>query len=184
MPHAATLPQLLHTFFHDWLIAQRNTSRHTVLAYRDTWRLLLRFVAARLQRPVAHLELAHLTATEVLAFLTYLEQERHVSIATRNCRLAALRSFFAFVADREPLAAAQCAAVLRIPTKRSPRREVCYLDVGRVPIFPVRLRAAPGVKWPYVSTGSTALPCSTSARARWPRHWRDTRICSALSSAG
>jgi site-specific recombinase XerD len=132
MPHAATLPQLLHTFFHDWLIAQRNTSRHTVLAYRDTWRLLLRFVAARLQRPVAHLELAHLTATEVLAFLTYLEQERHVSIATRNCRLAALRSFFAFVADREPLAAAQCAAVLRIPTKRSPRREVCYLDVEEV----------------------------------------------------
>ena len=55
---------------------------------------------------------------------------------------------------------------------------------GRVPIFPVRLRAAPGVKWPYVSTGSTALPCNTSARARWPRHWRDTRICSALSSAG
>jgi DNA topoisomerase-3 len=56
--------------------------------------------------------------------------------------------------------------------------------LGRVLIFPVRLLAAPGVKWPYVSTGSTALPCNTSARARWPRHWRDTRICSALSSAG
>src|SRR5262249_13271362 len=55
---------------------------------------------------------------------------------------------------------------------------------GRVPIFPVRLRAKPGVKWPYVSTGSTAPPCSTSARARWPRHWHDTRKCSLLSSAG
>ena len=30
--------------------------------------------------------------------------------------------------------------------------------------FPVRLLAEPGGKWPYVSTGSTAPPCSTSAR--------------------
>ncbi len=124
--------QLLHTFFHDWLIRQRGTSRHTVRAYRDTWRLFLRFVAARAQRPGAYLEFTHLTATDVLAFLEYLEHERHVTIATRNCRLAALRSFFAFVADREPLAMAQCAAVLRIPTKRGPHREVCYLDVEEV----------------------------------------------------
>jgi integrase/recombinase XerC len=46
--------------------------------------------------------------------------------------LAALRSFFAFVVDREPLAASQCAAVLRIPTKRSPRREVSYLHTAEV----------------------------------------------------
>ena len=132
MPLTTAFPQLLHTFFHDWLIAQRNTSRHTVLAYRHTWRLFLQFVAAGAHRPVAHLELAHLTATEALACLAYLEQERHVTIATRNCRLAALRSFFAFVAAREPLAVAQCAAVLRIPTKRSPRRDVGYPDVEEV----------------------------------------------------
>ena len=132
MPLTTAFPQLLHTFFHDWLIVQRNTSHHTVLAYRDTWRLFLRFVAQRHQRPVVRLQLDHLTATEVLAFLDHLEQARQVTIATRNCRLAALRSFFAFVADREPLAASQCAAVLRIPTKRSPRREVSYLDTAEV----------------------------------------------------
>jgi len=42
---------------------------------------------------------------EVLAFLDHIEHERHGTVATRNCRLAALRSFFAFVADHEPLAA-------------------------------------------------------------------------------
>jgi site-specific recombinase XerD len=124
--------QLLHTYFHDWLITQRGASRHTILAYRDTWRLFLRFVAARTQQPVARLALSHLTAAEVLAFLAYLEQDRQVTITTRNGRLAALRSFFTFVADREPLAIAQCAAVLRIPTKRGPRRDVCYLDVNEV----------------------------------------------------
>jgi integrase/recombinase XerC len=43
-------------------------------------------------------------------------------------RFAALHSFFRFVADREPLAAAQCAEVLRIPTKQAPKPEVSDLN--------------------------------------------------------
>lgn len=125
-------PQLLHAFFHDWLVQQRNTSHHTVLSYRDSWRLFLRFVAARKRKPVAQLDLTELTAAEVLAFLQHTEQERKASIGTRNCRLAALRSFFAFVVDREPLASAQCAEVLHIPTKRAPQRALCYLEENEI----------------------------------------------------
>ena len=125
-------PQLLHAFFHDWLVQQRNASHHTVLSYRDSWRLFLRFVAARTNKSVAQISLTDLTATEVLTFLQHTEQKRHSSIGTRNCRLAALRSFFGFVADREPLASAQCAEVLRIPTKKAPERAMCSLDEDEV----------------------------------------------------
>ena len=111
----------LHAFFHEWLAEQRNCSRHTVLSYRDTWRMFLRFVAERRHRSVSALTLAELTADEVLAFLKHVETERRTSIGTRNCRLAAIRSFFRFVADHEPLAAMQCAAVLRIPIKKGPK---------------------------------------------------------------
>lgn len=121
-------PQLLHTFFHEWLAQQRNVSHHTVMSYRDSWRLFLRFAAAQKTKPVAKLTLSDLTEAEVLAFLQHLEQARKSSIGTRNCRLSALHSFFSFVANREPLAAAQCAAVLRIPTKQAPRPEVHDLD--------------------------------------------------------
>ena len=121
-------PQLLHAFFHEWLVQQRNVSHHTVLSYRDSWRLFLRFVAARTTKSVAKLGLTDLTAVEVLAFLQHTEQERKASIGTRNCRLAALRSFFRFVADREPLALAHCAEVLRIPTKQAPEPEICSLN--------------------------------------------------------
>ena len=100
-------PQLMHAFFHDWLVQQRNVSHHTVLSYRDSWRLFLRFVAAQKTRSVSNLGMDDLTAVEVLAFLKDVEQVRKSSIGTRNCRLAALHSFFQFVADREPLAAAQ-----------------------------------------------------------------------------
>ena len=127
-----SLAKLLHAFFHDWLVQQRNASHRTVLAYRDAWRCLLRFAAKHQQRPVTSLRLEHLTATEILAFLKNLEQENKASIRTRNCRLAALRSFFSFVAAHEPLAAQQCAEVRGIPFKRAPRRAICYLESAEV----------------------------------------------------
>ena len=95
-----SFPVLLHAFFHDWLGEQRNLSRHTVLSYRDTWRLFLRFASERHHRPIVDLSLPDLNATIVLAFLQHLEEERKSSIGTRNCRLGALHSFFRFLADR------------------------------------------------------------------------------------
>lgn len=128
MPVTSTFPHLLHAFFHDWLAGQRNISRHTMMSYRDTWRLFLNFAAKHQKCSVEKLAVEQLTAAEVLAFLLYCEQERAVSLGTRNCRLAALRSFFSYVAGREPQLVAQCGEVLRIPTKRMPQRAVCYLE--------------------------------------------------------
>jgi site-specific recombinase XerD len=127
-----TLPRLLHSFFHEWLVEQRNASHRTVLAYRDAWRLFLRFVAQRRNKPVAGLSLDHLTGPEVLAFLQHVEQERRASVNTRNCRLAALRSFFSFVAEHEPRVALQCAEVLRVPFKKTSRRATRYLESAEV----------------------------------------------------
>jgi site-specific recombinase XerD len=126
------LPYWLHGFFHEWLGQQRNCSRHTILSYRDTWRLYLRYVATRLDKSVSALALADLNGDQVLAFLRHIETERHDTIGTRNCRLAAIRSFYRFVADGEPLAAAQCAAVLRIPMKKTVRAAVEYLESEEV----------------------------------------------------
>lgn len=125
-------PRLLHAFFYEWMVQQRNASVHTIRSYRDTWRLFLRFVARRRKRTVAQLTLADLNACEVKAFLQYTETERRDTIGTRNCRLSALRSFFSFVADREPTAIAQCREILHIPTKRAPIHAPCYLELEEV----------------------------------------------------
>ncbi len=149
---AAMLDYWLHAFFHEWLAQQRNLSHHTVMSYRDTWRLFLRFIAERRRRSVSDLAIEELTANEVLAFLRYSEEERKVTIGTRNCRLAALRSFFRFVGDREPLVLSQCAEVLRIPTKKAPTSEVHYLDVDESHCDLAAARS--------VHTGGAARPCS------------------------
>lgn len=126
------LPRLLQMFFTEWMVQQQNASMHTVRSYRDTWRLFLRFVAARRGKPVVRLALSELTATEVITFLQHLEDERGDTIGTRNCRLSALRSFFSFVATREPEMLAQCAEILQVPTKKAPIRAPNYLEPEEV----------------------------------------------------
>ena len=128
----SSLASLLHAFFHEWMGKQRNLSRHTVCSYRDTWKLFLQFAAKRKRREIAKLSLVDLQASEVLAFLEYLEKDRKVSVGTRNCRLAAIHSFFAFVARREPLAIAQCTEIARIPIKKNSRPAMCYMDAEEI----------------------------------------------------
>lgn len=123
---------LLRAFFYEWLVEQRNASVHTVRSYRDAWRLFLRFVAQRTGKKVPMITLADLTAGKVIAFLGHAEHERGGTVGTRNCRLAAIRSFFNFVATRDPGSIAQCVEILNIPIKRGPVSEPCYLDPAEV----------------------------------------------------
>jgi integrase/recombinase XerD len=87
------LCDLLIRFFSEHLRQQRRVSRHTLLAYRDTFRLLLRFLKQRYRIPPATLPLSGLNAERVLGFLAHLEEKRSNSVRTRNVRLAAIRSF-------------------------------------------------------------------------------------------
>lgn len=125
-------PNLMRAFFYEWLVEQRNASVHTIRSYRDTWRLFLRFVAERAEKAIAKVTLADLTASEVAAFLKHAEHDRSCTVGTRNCRLAAIRSFFNFVATKDPASIAQCAEVLHIPVKRAPVSEPSYLDTAEV----------------------------------------------------
>jgi site-specific recombinase XerD len=127
-----SLAFLLHAFFHEWMGQQKNLSRHTIYSYRDTWKLFLRFAAERKRHAIDQLSLGDLQSSEVLAFLDHLEKERKVSIGTRNCRLAAIHSFFTFVAHREPLAIAQCAEIAGIPVKKRSQPAMCYMDADEI----------------------------------------------------
>jgi site-specific recombinase XerD len=122
-----SLPRLLQDFFRVHLVARRNLSQHTVRAYRDTLVLLLRFAAARTGHSVTALELTCLDPPTVFAFLEHLEVTRSNGIRTRNARLAAIHSFFRYVAAEEPAAAALCQAILGIPFKRGTQSAVTCL---------------------------------------------------------
>lgn len=126
------VPGLLRGFFEDYLAAQRDVSQNTIYAYRDACKLFLRFAARHRGRQVIRLQLADLGADTVLAFLTYLESDRHNSAATRNCRLVAIHRFFAYVADQDPRHAELCRRVLDIPLKKTTSNSMTYLNQDEV----------------------------------------------------
>ena len=123
----STLPTLLHSFFTDRLIRQRQASPHTIGAYRDTIKLLLGFAARTLGRQPADLDLPDLDAPMIGTFLTHLETDRGNSVSTRNARLAAIRALFRHAALHAPEHAALIERVLAIPPKRCDRAIVGYL---------------------------------------------------------
>jgi integrase/recombinase XerD len=123
----SALAPILQGFFTDRLIRQRQASDHTITAYRNTIRLLLRFAWQQTGRQPAQLTLDDLDAPLIGAFLHHLETGRGNSVTTRNARLAAIHSLFRYAALQAPDHAALIQRVLAIPTKRTDRTVVCYL---------------------------------------------------------
>ncbi len=121
------LAPTLQAFFTDRLLGQRGASGHTIAGYRDTWRLLLSFAAQHTGKNPCQLDIADLDAPLIAAFLDHLEQDRGNSPRTRNNRLAAIRSLFAWAALRHPEHAATIQRVLAITPKRCQRNLLTYL---------------------------------------------------------
>jgi site-specific recombinase XerD len=121
------LAPIMQGFFTERL-AQRRASEHTVAAYRDTFRLLLRYAQQQLGRPPSALDLADIGTDLVGGFLDHLEVNRNNSITTRNARLAAIHSLFNYAALHCPEHALLIQRVLAIPQKRADSTDVCFLS--------------------------------------------------------
>lgn len=126
------LAPALQAFFTERLITQRNASPQTIAAYRDTFRLLLRFAHDQTGKQPFQLDIDDLDAPLIGAFLNHLEQARGNSPRTRNARLGAIHSFYRFAALEHPEHANTIARVMAIPTKRYENSIVSYLDLDEI----------------------------------------------------
>lgn len=124
----STFPALLQCFFTDRLCTQMEASPNTIAGYRDTFRLLLRFASEQRGKAPTKLRIEDLDVALVGDFLLHVETARRNSARSRNTRLAAIRSFFRFVAMNEPAHMLQCQRILAMPSKRYVRRTVSFLD--------------------------------------------------------
>jgi integrase/recombinase XerD len=127
-------------FLLEHVVAERNLARNTQHSYRDALSLLIPFVAKKQKKPVDRLGVIDLSADLVRCFLTDLEASRHCSIATRNRRLAAIRSLASFVGERSPAHIEWCGQICSIPFKKTGVAVVPYLEKPEMDA----LLAAPG----------------------------------------
>ena len=146
-------------FFTERLRQQRHASDETVRAYRDTWKLLVGFAAARTGKQPSSLDIDDFNSDLIAAFLDHLEHDRHNSVRTRNARLSAIHSLFRFAASRHPEHAATISRVLAMPSKRFERRP------GHLPHHRARSTPCSPHRTPQPGPdGGTGLSCCS-----WPK---------------
>ena len=118
----------MFAFFEDHLKVQKGLRPGSIRSYRDTIKLLLIHVATLCSRPVTRLTLKDLAFERVLDFLRTIEEKRGNQPRTRNQRLAALRTFYRYLAVHHPEMLAEAQRVEAIPTKRVQASKTVYLE--------------------------------------------------------
>lgn len=108
----------LQTYFTVFAHAQRDLAASTISAYRDTWRMLIKYLADTTRTRAEHIDFNTVDAEHVSAFLDYLENERGNTVSTRNSRLCAIRAVLSYAVANHPEHAATITRVLAIPPKR------------------------------------------------------------------
>jgi integrase/recombinase XerD len=122
------LGQVVFACFEDPLKVQKGLRPGSIRSYRDTLKLFLIHVASLCRRPVTRLALSDLASERVLDFLRMIEEKRRNQAHTRNQRLAALRTFYRYLAVHYPEMLAEAQRVEAIPTKRVQAHRTVYLE--------------------------------------------------------
>ncbi|MGA2928934.1 MAG: site-specific integrase [Solirubrobacteraceae bacterium] len=110
----------LTRFFTDHLAGERAASPMTVTSYRDAIKLLLTYFKEVERISPEKLRLADIDRPRVLRFLDWLQTERCCSEATRNQRLAVIKSFCRYTAVEQPDHLDQITQILAIRQKNTP----------------------------------------------------------------
>jgi hypothetical protein len=131
MQDKRALAPWIKRFLLEYLPADRNFARNTQHSYRDALRLFVIFASATLPKKPDELLVEDLAADLLRRFLCHIEERRKCSVATRNQRLAALRTLAAFIGERSPEHLSWCAQIPSIPFKKSGQRPVGYLEKAR-----------------------------------------------------
>ena len=122
----------LTQFLTVYLPGHLGSKKNTLLSYRDSFSLLLKYCRDVENYAPEKLMITQIDRELVLRFLKWLEEERHCKITTRNQRLAAIHSFFSFLMVEAPQYIEQCQKVLNIPMKKADKPPLMYLPLDAV----------------------------------------------------
>ena len=123
-----TLGTLVMKFFHKYLADERGVSSNTINSYSDCVRLLLDYSSKHLGVSADKMRFDAISDQIILDFLDHIEAERKNMASTRNQRLAAIKTFFRFLARHEPTMLATCERVCAIRAKNVPHKVMETLD--------------------------------------------------------
>lgn len=128
--------QLMGVFLRRFLLEElrrdRDLSANTQRSYRDTFRILMRFLKSEHGLDPDVVAVEQVDAEKVRAFLVYLETMKACGASTLNQRLAAIRSLFRFIGEQEPALISQVTSIRRIHFRRVAPPIVTYLEQAEI----------------------------------------------------
>ena len=124
----------LHKFLTEYLPDEKGCSANTIDSYRYSFILFLKFLDSSGLK-ADRFVISDLTYEIVVAFLNHLEKDRHVSVKTRNARLAAIISFIRFLSLEYPDYLDTYNKILSIHFKKTQQHTVPHLDVEEIKLL-------------------------------------------------
>lgn len=118
--------KLVQNFLTNYIIGECNYSMNTKSSYSTTFYLLLEFMDKEKNIKPNKIEIEFITKEVIIQFLNWLETNRHVSIITRNQRLACIKSFYKYVLSNELDLFNNCSSILSIKNKKVPSKMISY----------------------------------------------------------
>lgn len=126
------LAKYLSRYLQQYLPGIRGFSQNTIASKRDSFILLFRFLKEEKNYSPDDVDIPTLTKETVLNFLDWLEFARSCSVATRNLRLSAIKSFFSYLQTETPDYLFQCQQIIAIPRKKTSVQELRYLSLDGI----------------------------------------------------
>ena len=116
-----------YEFLEVYLPKQCGRSPHTVESYRDALSLFRRYIVETIGISIGKFTFAECTRECILGFMNYLSELKSKA-STRNQRLAALRSYLMFAADKDISLQSIELEVKRVPDCKVPKTEKTVLQ--------------------------------------------------------
>ena len=128
MPNTDLLSPWVRRFLLEHLVAERNLAHNTQKSYRDALLQFLPFVARAAHRRIERLLVEDVSPARTRSFLRDLEKTHGCGVATRNQRLAAIRSLARFIGQHGPEHLEWVGQIQSIASKKVARPLVGYLE--------------------------------------------------------
>lgn len=118
---------MTYEFLDIYMVKQVGRSPDTIKSYRDALTLFRRYVLNKLNISITKFTFAQCTRNCIFGFLEYLEAQGNKP-GTRNQRLAALKSYLWFAADKDVTLQSIALEVSRVPQCKNPATEEYLLS--------------------------------------------------------
>jgi site-specific recombinase XerD len=125
----------LSGFLSKYLPGEVNASPNTILAYKDTFVQFITFMKEQKKIDAQKITLEKITKEAVIDFLAWLQEKRNCSNATRNYRLAAIRSFFNYLQYENPERLFEWQRILSIKVKKHEKKSIHYITTDGIKLL-------------------------------------------------